>query len=151
MFTHAVVRPPSSNFADGLTRVDLGAPDVSSALQQHAAYCDALRHCGLDLTVLPNDPAFPDACFVEDTAVLLPGAAMFTRPGAISRAGEVAAMRVALASRFASVSDKGPPGTLDGGDICEAGDTVFIGISARTNDDGAAQLARWSHLRWSKR
>jgi dimethylargininase len=147
MFTHAVVRPPSSNFADGLTRVDLGAPSVSLALQQHAAYCDALRACGLDLSVLPAEPAFPDACFVEDTAVLLPGTAMFSRPSAVSRAGEVASIRAALAGRFSSVADIVAPGTLDGGDICEAGDTVFIGISARTNAEGAAQLARWVESR----
>jgi dimethylargininase len=33
------------------------------------------------------------------------------------------------------------PGTLDGGDICEAGQHFFIGISERTNVAGAVQLA----------
>jgi dimethylargininase len=33
------------------------------------------------------------------------------------------------------------PGTLDGGDICEANDHFFIGVSKRTNEDGARQLA----------
>ena len=33
------------------------------------------------------------------------------------------------------------PGTLDGGDICEAGTHFFIGISLRTNPEGARQLA----------
>jgi dimethylargininase len=33
------------------------------------------------------------------------------------------------------------PGTLDGGDICEAGNHFFIGISERTNEAGAQQLA----------
>jgi dimethylargininase len=35
-----------------------------------------------------------------------------------------------------------PPGTLDGGDICQAGKHFFIGISHRTNEAGAQQLAR---------
>ncbi len=34
--------------------------------------------------------------------------------------------------------------TLDGGDICEAGEHFFIGVSHRTNEEGARQLA--AHL-----
>jgi dimethylargininase len=33
------------------------------------------------------------------------------------------------------------PGTVDGGDICEADDNFFIGISERTNEAGGQQLA----------
>lgn len=35
------------------------------------------------------------------------------------------------------------PGTLDGGDVCEIGEHFFIGISERTNEAGAHQLAEW--------
>lgn len=35
------------------------------------------------------------------------------------------------------------PGTVDGGDVCEAGPHFFIRLSERTNADGAAQLAAW--------
>jgi dimethylargininase len=35
------------------------------------------------------------------------------------------------------------PGTLDGGDVCEAGDHFFIGLSSRTNLAGAKQLAEF--------
>lgn len=34
-----------------------------------------------------------------------------------------------------------PPGTVDGGDICEAGEHFFLGLSHRTNEVGARQLA----------
>jgi dimethylargininase len=34
-----------------------------------------------------------------------------------------------------------PPGTLDGGDVCTAGEHAFIGLSQRTNQAGARQLA----------
>ena len=37
-----------------------------------------------------------------------------------------------------------PPGTVDGGDICEAGSHFFIGLSHRTNEEGARQLT--AHL-----
>ncbi|MBN8738307.1 MAG: hypothetical protein BGP24_03930 [Lysobacterales bacterium 69-70] len=142
MFRSAIVRPPSMNFAAGLTSESLGPPDVALALAQHARYCDALQRCGLNLTHLPADPHHPDACFVEDTAVLLPRCGVITRPGADSRRGETAAIRDSLVHQGIALQTIDEPGTVDGGDICEAGEHVFIGISARTNPAGAAQLAR---------
>ena len=52
------------------------------ALEQHAAYCEALRSCGLELTVLPPDERHPDGTFIEDTAVVAERVAVATRPGA---------------------------------------------------------------------
>lgn len=143
-FTRAIVRPPARNFADGLTTVSLGAPDVSLAIEQHTAYCDALIRHGCALTVLPADDRYPDSTFVEDTALILPQRdAILTRPGAESRAGEVDAMRPTIANFFAEYSEIIAPGTLDAGDVCEAEDHVFIGLSHRTNEDGALQLGAW--------
>jgi dimethylargininase len=142
MFTRAIVCPPAENFAAGLTTVDLGAPDFGRALAAHAAYCEALAACGLTLTCLPSDSRYPDSTFVEDAAILTDRAAILTRPGAESRAGEVAAIAAALRPLYAQVEEIVAPGTLDGGDICEADGHFLIGVSARTNEEGAAQLAR---------
>ena len=151
MFTRAIVRPPGLNFAEGLTTSELGRPDYQLALQQHEAYCAALERCGLSLVRLEPDPDYPDSTFVEDVTVLVaalpdgqataPSAAILTRPGAASRAGEVESMRKPLADFFLQVSEIESPGTLDGGDICQAGKHFFIGISERTNRAGASQLA----------
>lgn len=35
-----------------------------------------------------------------------------------------------------------PPGTINGGDVLAIGDRFFIGISERTNQDGAEQLGK---------
>jgi dimethylargininase len=138
--TRAIVQPPSENFAAGLTTVDLGRPDFALALKQHAAYCEALQTCGLTLTRLAPDPQYPDATFVEDTAILTTRCAIITRPGALSRQGEVARIQEALGPFYAKVHTITPPGTVDGGDICEAGNHYFIRISQRTNEVGAQQL-----------
>jgi dimethylargininase len=143
MFTRAIVRTPAANFAEGLTTVDLGAPDVGQALAQHAAYCRALEACGLALTYLPADERFPDSTFVEDTAILAMHGAILTRPGADSRSGEVQSMADTLRHFYSQIDRIAAPGMLDGGDICEAGNHFLIGISARTNEDGAAQLGAW--------
>ena len=142
-FTRAIVRPPAATFAAGITASGLGAPDLALALEQHAAYCRTLERLGLSLCRLEPDARFPDSTFVEDAAVVADGGAILTRPGAASRAGEVAALRAALVRWFPDLDAITAPGTVDGGDVCEAGTHFFIGLSARTNAEGAAQLAAW--------
>jgi dimethylargininase len=144
LFTRAIARTPSTNFDAGLTTVSLGRPIFQRVLQQHDAYCRALIECGLLLNMLPADERFPDSTFVEDTAVITPNGAIFMRPGAQSRAGEVEAIRAAVLQHFATPLSITAPGTVDGGDICEAEDHFFIGLSHRTNEEGARQLA--AHL-----
>lgn len=141
MFTRAIVRPPSENFADGLTSVELGEPIFALALEQHQAYCAALERCGLTLTRLAPDDRYPDATFVEDTALLTPRGAVITRPGAASRLGETEEIERVLRRQFPDLKTIQEPGTVDAGDVCEAGNHFFIGISQRTNETGARQLA----------
>ncbi len=145
MFTRAIVRIPGSNFADGLTTVDFGAPHLDQVLTQHAHYCAGLRECGLSLTILEPDLRHPDSTFVEDAAILTSHAAILTRPGAASREGEVAAIRPSVELFYPRPLTIDSPGTVDGGDICEAEDHFFIGISLRTNEEGARQLT--AHLK----
>jgi dimethylargininase len=137
----AIVRRPGEELPAGLTTSREGPPDVVLALDQHRAYCRALEHCGLTVVVLPADPGFPDGCFVEDIAILTPRGAIATRPGAPSRQGEVASVIEALAGFFEDVAWIDAPGTVDGGDVCEADGHYLIGLSARTNVAGAEQLA----------
>lgn len=140
MFTRAILRTPGPNFADGLTTASLGKPDFELLLDQHKAYAQALARLGLSLEILEALQAFPDAYFVEDVAVVTPEVAVITRPGALARRGEEDAMVDVLAKHrpLARIQD---PGTLDGGDVLMVGRTAFIGLSARTNGEGARQLA----------
>jgi dimethylargininase len=144
LFKNAIVRIPGRNFDAGLTSASLGRPEFDQVLEQHARYCEALAACGLAVTRLDAELRFPDSTFVEDTAVITARAAVLTRPGAASREGEVEAIRRAILRHFPSLLTIEAPGTLDGGDICEAGDHFFLGLSHRTNEEGARQLA--AHL-----
>ena len=141
MFTKAIIRHPSVTFASGLTNVDLGKPDLELALRQHQAYCEALESCGLELIRLPPDAQHPDSTFVEDTALLTPRGAVLTRPGDASRLGEVESIAPVVRDYFRDVFSIEEPGTVDAGDVGEAGEHFFIGISRRTNEHGAKQLA----------
>jgi dimethylargininase len=137
--THAITRLPGSDFAQGITTADLGSPDYDLMLRQHQAYVQTLK--SLDIRVVTLEPllGYPDAYFVEDVAVILPEAAVITRPGAASRRDEIKSIEPAL-SPFRPLVRIEEPGTLDGGDILVADDHWFIGISERTNQNGAEQL-----------
>ena len=141
MTAHALVRPPSASFASGLTNAGLGAPDLARASAQHAAYASALEEAGVAVEHLPADDRFPDSTFVEDVAILTGRVAILTRPGAPSRRGEVEAIREALSRRVTLLGTIEPPGCVDGGDVCEAGARVLVGLSDRTDEEGASQLA----------
>lgn len=145
-FTQAIVKLPGSNFATGITSVIGGdPPDLKLALVQHERYCDALRDCGLEVVILPADLHHADSTFIEDTAILIPGAAIVTRPGARSRRAEVAASRESLRTFFDVIHEIQAPGSVDGGDICEVDGDFIIGLSARTNEEGARQLTGFLH------
>src|SRR5438067_5533831 len=138
----AILRRPGADFADGITTSRLGAPDHPRMLAQHAAYATTLRALGLGVDVLEPLPGFPDAYFIEDVAVIVPELAVIARPGAPSRRGESEAI-VPVLARHREIGRVEDPATLDGGDVLIVDRTVFVGLSARTNTEGAAQLARF--------
>jgi dimethylargininase len=141
-FTKAIVRLPGENFSQGLTMSGSpSGPDYRKALEQHAAYCRALAACGLEVTVMTADDRYPDGTFVEDTFVVAERVAIATRPGAKTRMGEVESVVNAVRGFRPGLERVDAPGTVDGGDICQVDDHFLIGVSARTNEDGAAQLA----------
>ena len=140
MYTRAIVRRPGRNFAHGITTSNLGQPDFSKALEQHAAYCEALIKCGVELTVLDADERYPDGCFVEDTAVVNSKVKIISRPGAATRRGEEEEIARVLAGSGPTESIKAP-GTMEGGDVLRAENHYYIGISERTNAEGASQLS----------
>jgi dimethylargininase len=140
-FTRALCRRPGPDFADGLTTADLGRPDYATMLAQHEAYVATLRGLGLEVEVLDPLPGHPDAYFVEDAALVFPELAVVTRPGADPRRAEAEALAPHLA-RHRPLVRLEAPATLDGGDVLTVGRQVFVGISERTNREGADQLAR---------
>ncbi|MFI5318428.1 MAG: dimethylarginine dimethylaminohydrolase family protein [Myxococcota bacterium] len=113
--------------------------DLARARAQHAAYEHALAAAGCELVRLPELPEFADSVFVEDCAVVLDELAIATRPGALSRRGEVESVAAALGAQREVRSLTGDA-TLDGGDVLALERTLFVGLSRRTNAEGARQL-----------
>ncbi len=139
MIVRALVRTPSASLADGeRTHLDRVPIDFARALEQHRAYRAALVSFGVELMLLPELGGHPDAVFVEDALLAFPESFVLTRPGAASRAAEPQAIAP-------HVGDDRPlvrlaQGRLDGGDVLRAGRRVFVGLSSRTDRDGAEAL-----------
>jgi dimethylargininase len=138
----AFTRPVPRSIAQcELTHLQREPIDYERASRQHAEYEAALRSLGCEVVRLAGRDDYPDCVFIEDTAVVLDHCAVVTRPGAESRRGETEGVAKAL-SRYRQVTTIDAPGTLDGGDVLRVGLRVFVGLSSRTNEEGARQLAR---------
>ncbi len=140
MYTYCIVREPCEEMVNGLSSANLGVPDFQLALTQHRAYINALERCCTSIVTLPADPQFPDSVFIEDPAILIGEAAILTRPGAVTRRGEMDGLRHVLSKYFPVIEEIHSPGTLEGGDVIKIEDHYYIGLSDRTNKDGARQL-----------
>lgn len=142
-FKNVIVRRPCKAVCDGITSApELGKPDYEKALKQHDAYIEALKKCGVEVTVLPALDEYPDSCFVEDTCVLTRECAIMDRPGAGTRAGESAEIEPTIRQFFPEdrIEHIEAPGTLEGGDVMMVGDHFYVGRSARTNEEGIRQF-----------
>ncbi len=139
-FSNAIVRTPCQAMVNGLTSTNLGKPDYEKALEQHKKYIDALKLCSVEVTILDADERFPDSTFVEDVALLTPRCAVITNPGAPSRRDEPKGIVETVKKFYNTVEYIKSPGTLEAGDVMMVGPHFYIGISERTNDEGAKQL-----------
>lgn len=136
----AITREVPDSFANALCATAPELPiDIVTARAQHAVYRSTLTSLGVAVKTLPAEHALPDSCFVEDTAVVVDGVALITRPGAPSRQPEP--VRVAEALKLERIYMQ-EPATLDGGDVMRVGSRLYVGKSARTNAAGIEELRR---------
>lgn len=122
-----------------LTHLQRTPIDVAKATAQHDAYEQVLAGSGLEVIRLPELPDDPDAVFVEDTALLLDGHAVITRPGAASRAGETQSTANGLAEHYEL--HRIISGFVDGGDVLRIDRTLHVGLSTRTDQEGVSALS----------
>jgi len=136
----AITREISRSIEDcELTHLERVPINIDRARHQHSRYITALNEAGWEVTTLPEETYLPDSVFVEDTAVILAGLAVITRPGSESRRPETKSITKALSSILpvACISDSA---TLDGGDVLVVGKKIFVGQSGRSNLAGSSEL-----------
>lgn len=142
----AVVCPPLREYA----RVDdpgrhnfLERPDEGRARAQHDELRRLLAGAGVEVVRVSELEGHPNSVFVRDTALVTPRGYVRLRMGLGARRGEeawVARHLEGLGVPCAGVVE--PPGTLEGGDVFLLGGVALVGLSSRTNAEGARQLSR---------
>jgi dimethylargininase len=136
-----LVRAPGSRLAEGIvTHISRTPVDVALARAQHAGYADALAVSGWMIGQAPAAEDCPDSVFIEDTLVVCEDLAVLARPGAEARRAEVPGVAGLVRSLGLRTDRIREPGTLDGGDVLQAGRTVYAGRGGRTNGAGIRQL-----------
>lgn len=139
-YTDAIVRTPGRSVVSGL-RDGIGPdPDYAALLAEHVAYVETLRSLGLNVEILPAEEQYPDSIFVEDPALVFAQGAIVLNMAAQSRAGESALIAPVLEQHFGQVLRMEGPGFADGGDVLVLPDRVLVGLSGRTNREGAEEL-----------
>ena len=139
-YSHAIVRQPGASVISGL-RASVGPdPDYAALLDEHAAYVATLRGLGLDVSILPAADDYPDSIFVEDPALVFGEGAIVLNLAESTRAGEAVMIAPELERRFERVLQMQGSGHADGGDILVLPDRVLIGLSGRTDREGAKEL-----------
>lgn len=136
----AITRGVSATINDcELTHVARTPIDVALAREQHSAYESCLASLGCEIRRIPADDRYPDAVFIEDTAIVLDELAVMTRPGAESRRGELNAV-AAILGEYRTLVRIEAPATIDGGDVLQLDEVLYVGRTRRTTDEGIAQL-----------
>jgi dimethylargininase len=129
--------------ADGIvTHGERRPVDAALAARQHDAYVSALAAAGWAIREVPQADELPDSAFVEDTVVVCDGLAVLARPGAPVRRAELAGTEEAIAELGLEVARIEEPGILDGGDVLQVGETLYVGRGGRTDGEGIRQLRR---------
>ena len=138
-FNSAIVRLPGRSVVNGLSASSGPAPTFEGVVAEHRAYIAAFLVAGVRVIELEPLERFPDSIFVEDPALVFGDTALLLRPGAPSRREEAEHLVPTLTALFPQVL-RLQVGFADGGDVLVTPDCVLIGLSARTDREGAAAL-----------
>jgi dimethylargininase len=136
----AITHLPSPKMEHGeRTFIGRDPIDFQLALNQHAAYCKLLSHCGAIVMTLSVNSDHADCAFIEDAAVVLDEVAILCSMGTSSRQREPAGIEPEL-YEHRDVARIEPPAALEGGDVLQVGKTFLVGQSSRTNRAGIEAL-----------
>jgi dimethylargininase len=119
------------------------APDPGRAVEEHAAFREALEAVGAEVLDAATDvPGDPDAIYAYDPSLPTDRGLILLRSGKPGRRAEPAAVATDLAAAGLPVlGSLGAPATADGGDMFWLDErTLLVGRGFRTNDAGIEHI-----------
>ena len=120
----------------------LEVADREIAMAQHDQLKKILSEFGAEVIDLPELANHPNSVFTRDAALCTPEGYIELVPGIYTREAEGRWMALALDQIGEPYAGKiHSPGCVDGGDVVLFNKVAFIGLSGRTNKEGAQQLS----------
>ena len=117
--------------------------DKEKSMEQHEAIRKIMKNAGINVIEIPELKGHPNSVFTMDTSLPLGDSFIKLRMGLATRRGEEEWMAKILENLGLEMIDEiKEPGTAEGGDLIPAYPYFFLGISGRTNRNGAEQLKR---------
>ncbi|MBM14625.1 MAG: hypothetical protein CMH75_00800 [Nitrospina sp.] len=136
----ALVRPPGISFPKAISNHPLKSEiSFSKAKDQHRNYVEALKKAGAKILAMPPENSLPDSTFVEDAVFIFGDKAFLCSSKEETRRNEVESIEKTLKHYYKTVP---LDFYLDGGDILDTPDTIFIGLSTRTDPKAIESLAK---------
>jgi dimethylargininase len=116
--------------------------DRDKTRRQFAALKSIMETCGCEVIDVPGLADHANSVFTRDTALCTPQGYIKVRMGLPARRGEEEWMAKILESMGEPCAGEiNEPGTVEGGDVILAGAIAFVGLSKRTNREGAKQIS----------
>jgi len=137
-FQKALVRKANKNIVRALSSRNLH-PSFDKIDNEHSQYVKALIDSGLNVSILESLDEFPDSIFVEDPGLTYKNNYISLRPADKTRYGESAIMAKEVKKLFDDIYTV-QNGYIEGGDILRINDHFIVGLSSRTNKEGAENL-----------
>ena len=140
--TIAFVRKPGSSFTQAISsHPGKKTINIERARSQHQSYVSALQEAGIEVVIFPALEDYPDAPFVEDTTVVFEHVAVACSNKEKLRQGEGESIHTEI-KKYRQVEVLPKFATLDGGDVLNTEEKLFVGISNRTNLRAVEALAK---------
>ncbi len=115
--------------------------DENLTKEQHKKLREIMRRAGAEVIEVKELEGHPNSIFTMDTSLPLGDAFVKLRMGLPTRRGEDEWMAKILEDLgLEMIGEIREPGTAEGGDLIPAYPYFFLGISGRTNMEGAKQL-----------
>ena len=144
LFDKALVCAPGESYPKAISsHPESKTINLKLAQSQHSAYVNLLKSHGISVESLKTQDSMPDSVFTQDPALIGSDSVLIGRTREPSRQPEARIIEEYFARQNKPVNHVGPAATLEGGDILVTEETVFVGITGRTNFEGFKDVQRY--------
>ncbi|MBS4203377.1 dimethylarginine dimethylaminohydrolase family protein [Lederbergia citrea] len=115
--------------------------DSERALIEHREFTEALRNHGVDVILLTPLQKYPEQVFTRDIGFTIGRTLFVAEMASEIRQGEENVLKERLESQKVPFLDL-TKGSIEGGDVIVDRNTIYVGMSSRTNEQAVNQLKK---------